>query len=61
MLLELFGVISTPVMILLLCKADKLSPASEAFAVTLAKAMLVSDSGMRAWEEVPVAAELTQD
>ena len=53
--------ISTPVMILLLCKADKLSPASEAFAVTLAKAMLVSDSGMRAWEEVPVAAELTQD
>lgn len=53
--------ISTPVMILLLCKADKLSPASEAFAVTLAKAMLVSDSGMRAWEEVPLAAELTQD
>lgn len=60
MLLE-FGVISTPVMILLLCKADKMSPASGAFAVTLAKAVLVSDSGMRAWEEVPLAAELTQD
>ena len=56
-----FEVFRSPMFFLLLCGADKiLSPAVGAFAVTLAKAGLVSGFRNLGWESDPLAVQLTQ-